>query len=75
MLSKSSKFSKLSNCLIGGRWLLRLAACLFVVVVGEAGVAEEFDRREITRGLVIPDEGYCDQPYVVVMPRGAGCAR
>ena len=70
MLSKSSKFSKLSDSLIGGRWLLRLAACLFVVVVGEAGVAEEFDWREITRGLVIPDEGYCDQPYVVVMPRG-----
>jgi len=29
------------------------------------------DPRDVRHGLVIPDEGYCDQPYVVVRPDGA----
>ena len=28
------------------------------------------DPRDIRTGRVIPDEGYCDQPYVVVLPGG-----
>lgn len=28
------------------------------------------DPRDIRNGHVIPDEGYCDQPYVVVLPDG-----
>jgi hypothetical protein len=29
------------------------------------------DPRDVSNGHVIPDEGYCDQPYVVVRPDGA----
>jgi len=31
---------------------------------------EKFDPRRLTAGKTIPDENYCDQPYVVVMPNG-----
>lgn len=30
----------------------------------------KYDNRNLAYGKVIPDEGYCDQPYVVVMPNG-----
>lgn len=30
----------------------------------------EFDRRNIRTGLTIPDQGYCDQPYVVITTDG-----
>jgi hypothetical protein len=42
--------------------LLLLAASLLA--------ADPGDPRDIARGWVIPDEGYCDQPYVVVTKQG-----
>ena len=55
------------------RWKL---AFLIVIFAGKSigfpsaygGVAE--DPRNIRYGCRIPDEGYCDQPYVLVMPDG-----
>ncbi len=34
------------------------------------GDVQQFDPRRLTAGNTIPDENYCDQPYVVVMPNG-----
>jgi len=51
---------------VGLAWLLAAAALA-------AGVAETCpapDPRNIRNGTVIPDEGYCDQPYVVVTADG-----
>lgn len=36
-----------------------------------AALSVHADWRNITKGYEIPDEGYCDQPYVVVMPDGS----
>jgi hypothetical protein len=52
--------------------------CLTVTVLsliaapmrGAEPIATDKDRRNIVHGLPIPDEGYCDQPYVVVTPDG-----
>lgn len=35
-----------------------------------SGMADAADPRNITTGSRIPDEGYCDQPYVVITPDG-----
>lgn len=35
-----------------------------------AGADQLLDPRHVRHGLVIPDEGYCDQPYVVVTKAG-----
>ena len=47
--------------------------CLLVSLVVASGGAiargdasAELDMRDIQAGYVIPDEGYCDQPYVVI---------
>lgn len=48
-------------------WRLILVFLLVTVV----GVAQAADPRDLRQGLPIPDESYCDQPYVVVMPSGA----
>ena len=47
--------------------LLHLAPLLLALLTP----ASDQDPRNIRNGLVIPDEGYCDQPYVVVLPDGA----
>ncbi len=52
---------------------------LILPLMGAPGLSEEHepsspappDPRDIRAGRVIPDEGYCDQPYVVVLPDGA----
>ncbi len=49
----------------------RLAALSVVAVVAIAtNVASAEDMRNIRTGHVIPDEGYCDQPYVVITKDG-----
>ena len=47
--------------------LLHLAPLLLALLTPTS----DQDPRNIRNGLVIPDEGYCDQPYVVVLPDGA----
>lgn len=41
------------------------------MLVVETLAAEEYDLRNIRHGHVIPDEGYCDQPYVVITHDGS----
>src|SRR3990170_6622035 len=36
----------------------------------EARLSASADPRDVQNGFVIPDEGYCDQPYVVVTKDG-----
>ncbi|MFV2066983.1 MAG: sialidase family protein, partial [Pirellulales bacterium] len=48
---------------------LLVMLCLLLSVTS-ALFAGERDLRDIRAGLVIPDEGYCDQPYVVITPDG-----
>ncbi len=52
----------------GGSVLRLMMAWL---LVGAAVVAGAVDPRDLRSGLPIPDEAYCDQPYVVVLPSGA----
>ena len=47
--------------------LVALAA-LILPFAADSAIAE--DMRDITTGYVIPDEGYCDQPYVVITRDG-----
>ncbi|MCH5374861.1 MAG: glycoside hydrolase [Planctomycetes bacterium] len=56
-----------------------LVACLIAVVAWPVSAVElppvasdpvGRDPRNLRHGLPIPDEGYCDQPYVVVTPQG-----
>jgi len=42
---------------------------LSVLTTASAGAAP-VDMRDIKTGLTIPDEGYCDQPYVVITKDG-----
>ena len=56
---------------------MRMIVIAVAVVALGAGLAErvlgtsvESDPRNIRTGSVIPDEGYCDQPYVVVTKQG-----
>ncbi len=46
----------------------------FLAIVALFGIAAETaiaeDTRDIATGYVIPDEGYCDQPYVVITQDG-----
>ena len=44
--------------------------CAGLLVVVAAAAEERGDLRNIATGSVIPDEGYCDQPYVVVTKDG-----
>ncbi len=48
------------------KWFLALS--FWLVVPGGHALGD--DTRDIARGLVIPDEGYCDQPYIVVTKQG-----
>lgn len=41
-----------------------------VVCAAEPSFGQKSDPRRLTEGKTIPDENYCDQPYVVVMPNG-----
>ncbi len=51
--------------------LLVVIAILIAVVLGPTIVsAAPLDPRDIRAGHAIPDEGYCDQPYVVVTKDG-----
>ena len=47
-------------------WLIFLFFLLFT-----AAEADEYDGRNIAAGSIIPSEGYCDQPYVVVNADGS----
>ena len=48
-----------------------LLICLgWIVALGFCQSADAEDARDIVTGLRIPDEGYCDQPYVVVTAEG-----
>lgn len=52
-------------------------ACSFILVnlalaaPAEPATRPSADPRDVRNGHVIPDEGYCDQPYVVIRPDGA----
>ena len=48
------------------RLFLQAAAAL--PALAQSASAPLPDPRNITTGLTIPDEGYCDQPYVVILP-------
>lgn len=51
---------------------LALGLSLVAALVNLAPVrGQSPDARDIAHGHVIPDEGYCDQPYVVVHPDGS----
>src|SRR4051812_28405193 len=59
------------------RLSVRAASCLSSVLLGlvllsipVAAAAPRSDPRDIRHGLSLPSEGYCDQPYVVVLPDG-----
>lgn len=52
-----------------------LSCLLFVLATSPATIPSAraptiYDPRNIRSGLVIPDEGYCDQPYVVITKDG-----
>ena len=56
-------------------WRLVTTACLAFVAAGtvsgtDQGRSAPIDMRDIQTGHVIPDEGYCDQPYVVITKDG-----
>ena len=44
---------------------------MLCLVSGAQGATDMPDPRNIAGGSLIPDEGYCDQPFVVVLPDGA----
>ena len=44
--------------------------CIALVLLSAAPFAAAEDPRNITTGRMIPDEGYCDQPYVVITQDG-----
>lgn len=46
-------------------------SCSLALAFLSLAPAQSLDPRNITSGLVIPDEGYSDQPYVVKMDDGA----
>ncbi len=50
--------------------MLRQTTLVLGLVVFAVTAAEATDIREISNGLPIPDEGYCDQPYVVITADG-----
>ena len=47
-----------------------VSTCLFLAVSSQAAEVTA-DWRNIRTGLVIPDEGYCDMPYIVKTDDGA----
>jgi hypothetical protein len=54
---------------------MTLSCLLFVLATSSATIPSApaptiYDPRNIRNGLVIPDEGYCDQPYVVITKDG-----
>ena len=49
---------------------ITLVAIGFTSLPASMTVAETSDPRDVSNGHIIPDEGYCDQPYVVVLPSG-----
>ncbi|HPO16743.1 MAG TPA: exo-alpha-sialidase [Candidatus Hydrogenedentes bacterium] len=53
------------SCGLGMMAVLHAGFC-----AAASGDDSVLDMREIQNGLVIPDEGYCDQPYVVITPDG-----
>ncbi len=59
---------------VGLHALRQIVACLLfaltTVVGARADNRQQADPRKIDTGLPIPDESYCDQPYVVVLPSG-----
>ncbi|NUM56206.1 MAG: exo-alpha-sialidase [Candidatus Hydrogenedentes bacterium] len=50
---------------------MRCVFAPFVSIVLVAVASASADWRDVRNGYVIPDEGYCDQPYVVVLGDGA----
>ncbi len=52
------------------RWTLRTALVLAMLAPSALGAPPRPDPRDIRNGSPIPDEGYCDQPYVVVTRDG-----
>ncbi|HOB75826.1 MAG TPA: exo-alpha-sialidase [Phycisphaerae bacterium] len=50
-------------------WLLVNLA--LAAAPGDATTRPSADPRNVHNGWVIPDEGYCDQPYIVIRPDGA----
>lgn len=48
----------------------RAATWIGVSLLAVAGCSQDRDLRDIRNGLPIPDEGYCDQPYIVVTRDG-----
>ncbi|NQT13452.1 MAG: hypothetical protein HQ582_11925 [Planctomycetes bacterium] len=47
-----------------------IAFCLTLVLLASATLAAGEDPRDIATGRAIPDESYCDQPYVVITHDG-----
>ena len=53
--------------------MLKLISLTFVFGMGLAPMLQAdtgTEQGKITNGLAIPDEGYCDQPYVVITKEG-----
>ncbi|MBX6314992.1 MAG: hypothetical protein IRY99_19065, partial [Isosphaeraceae bacterium] len=51
--------------------LIPLAALVLAALLGRAAAPVlAADPRNLAGGAVIPDEGYCDQPYVVITKDG-----
>jgi hypothetical protein len=55
---------KLNPLQFRGAWAALLGLALLPIS------AQASDGRDVANGLAIPDESYCDQPYVVVRPDG-----
>ncbi len=54
-------------------WIVALFLLLLIapwLAAAETSTTAADDPRHVANGLVIPDEGYCDQPYVVVTKDG-----
>ena len=49
---------------------VKILVVIIVLAPGVSGYSQEVDIRNIETGLVIPNENYCDQPYVVITRDG-----
>ena len=58
------------GCVRGGILNSRTCRWLGVILLTLTGCSLDRDLRDLRNGLPIPDEGYCDQPYVVVTRDG-----
>jgi hypothetical protein len=54
---------------IDRKYTMKILLCLMAGVLSAASLAAS-DMRNFDNGLLIPDEGYCDQPYLVIAKNG-----